>query len=58
VNPTGGEKTSLEITTRGKTIAEKILSRASGCDVRAGGIAICLPDYTMGTDGSIPMAME
>jgi 3-isopropylmalate/(R)-2-methylmalate dehydratase large subunit len=58
VNPTGGEKTSLEITTRGKTIAEKILSRASGCDVRAGDIAVCLPDYTMGTDGSIPMAME
>lgn len=58
MNPAEGKKRSLEIITSGKTIAEKILSRASGCNVRAGDIAICSPDYTMGTDGSIPMAME
>ncbi|NMM82570.1 3-isopropylmalate dehydratase large subunit [Acidovorax sp. SRB_14] len=42
----------------GKTIAEKILSRAAGKAVRAGEIAICTPDLAMGTDGSIPMALD
>lgn len=42
----------------GKTIAEKILSRAAGKSVRAGEIAICTPDLAMGTDGSIPMALD
>ncbi len=42
----------------GKTIAEKILSRAAGKSVRAGEIAICMPDLAMGTDGSIPMALD
>lgn len=41
-----------------QTIAEKILSRAAGQQVRAGDIAICVPDYVMGTDGSIPMALD
>jgi 3-isopropylmalate/(R)-2-methylmalate dehydratase large subunit len=42
----------------GQTIAEKILSRAAGHPVRAGEIAICTPDLAMGTDGSIPMALD
>jgi 3-isopropylmalate/(R)-2-methylmalate dehydratase large subunit len=42
----------------GRTIAEKILSRAAGKPVRAGEIAICTPDLAMGTDGSIPMALD
>lgn len=42
----------------GQTIAEKILSRAAGKPVRAGDIAICRPDLAMGTDGSIPMALD
>lgn len=42
----------------GKTIAEKILSRAAGKSVRAGEIAVCTPDLAMGTDGSIPMALD
>lgn len=41
-----------------QTIAEKILSRAAGRSVRAGEIAICTPDLAMGTDGSIPMALD
>jgi 3-isopropylmalate/(R)-2-methylmalate dehydratase large subunit len=41
-----------------KTISEKVLSRAAGRDLRAGDIAICVPDYAMGTDGSIPMALD
>ena len=42
----------------GLTLAEKILSRAAGRTVRAGEIAICTPDLAMGTDGSIPMALD
>jgi 3-isopropylmalate/(R)-2-methylmalate dehydratase large subunit len=41
-----------------KTMAEKLLSRACGRDVKAGDIVICRPDYAMGTDGSIPMAID
>ena len=41
-----------------KTIAEKLLSRAAGADLRAGDIAVCEPDVAMGTDGSIPMALD
>lgn len=41
-----------------KTIAEKILSRAAGKPLRAGDLAICTPDLAMGTDGSIPMALD
>jgi len=41
-----------------KTMAEKLLSRASGRDVEAGDIVIARPDYAMGTDGSIPMAID
>ena len=42
----------------GKTIAEKILSRSAGRSLSAGELAICLPDLVMGTDGSIPMALD
>jgi 3-isopropylmalate/(R)-2-methylmalate dehydratase large subunit len=42
----------------GRTIAEKILARAAGKPVRAGELAICEPDVAMGTDGSIPMALD
>lgn len=41
-----------------QTIAEKLLSRAAGRNVRAGDIAVCTPDFAMGTDGSIPMAID
>lgn len=42
----------------GKTLSEKLLSRAAGADLRAGALAICEPDAGMGTDGSIPMALD
>jgi len=42
----------------GRTIAEKILARAAGRPLRAGDLAICEPDLAMGTDGSIPMALD
>ena len=40
------------------TLAEKLLSIAAGRQVRAGDFAVCRPDFAMGTDGSIPMAIE
>ncbi len=43
---------------RSRTISEKILSEKSGRDVRAGDVAICRVDRAMGTDGSIPMAID
>jgi 3-isopropylmalate/(R)-2-methylmalate dehydratase large subunit len=42
----------------GKTISEKILSAKSGKDVRAGDVAICRVDCALGTDGSVPMAID
>ncbi|MCX6542998.1 MAG: aconitase/3-isopropylmalate dehydratase large subunit family protein [Acidobacteria bacterium] len=42
----------------GKTISEKILSRASHSDARAGDLVICDVDVAMGTDGSVPMALD
>lgn len=42
----------------GLTIAEKILSRSLGRTVQAGELVICQPDFAMGTDGSIPMALD
>lgn len=41
-----------------QTIAEKILSAKSGRRVRAGDIAVCRLDAAMGTDGSVPMAID
>lgn len=43
---------------RGKTMSEQLLSRAAGADLRAGDLAICEPGMAMGTDGSIPMALD
>ena len=43
---------------KGKTISEKILSEKSGREVRAGDVAICRVDCAMGTDGSVPMAID
>jgi len=42
----------------GKTISEKILSTKSGRDARAGDVVICRVDCAMGTDGSVPMALD
>lgn len=41
-----------------RTIAEKILSRTSGRPARAGDFVVCSPDLAMGTDGSVPMALD
>lgn len=41
-----------------QTLAEKLLSRASGRRVQAGELVVCRPDLALGTDGSIPMALE
>ena len=42
----------------GMTLSEKLLSKKSGRKVKAGDIVICHADYALGTDGSIPMAMD
>jgi 3-isopropylmalate/(R)-2-methylmalate dehydratase large subunit len=42
----------------GKTISEKILSAKSERDARAGDVAVCRVDCAMGTDGSVPMALD
>ncbi len=42
----------------GRTTSEKILSRASGREARAGDLVICEVDVAMGTDGSVPMALD
>lgn len=42
----------------GKTMAEKLLSRAAAKDLRRGELAICNVDAAMGTDGSVPMALD
>jgi 3-isopropylmalate/(R)-2-methylmalate dehydratase large subunit len=42
----------------GKTISEKILSSKSAQDARAGDLVICKVDCALGTDGSVPMALD
>jgi len=42
----------------GKTISEKILSASSGQDARAGDVVVCRVDAALGTDGSVPMALD
>jgi 3-isopropylmalate/(R)-2-methylmalate dehydratase large subunit len=42
----------------GKTISEKILSAKSGRDARAGDVVVCAVDQALGTDGSVPMALD
>ena len=44
--------------TRGRTLAEKILSAHSGAEARAGDLVVCEADLILGTDGSTPMAIE
>lgn len=43
---------------KGKTIAEKILSRHAGRDVRAGDIAICNIDFCFGQDGTSSIIID
>ncbi len=42
----------------GRTLSEKILSARSGQDARAGDIVVCAVDWAMGTDASMPMALD
>src|SRR5580704_2010419 len=42
----------------GQTISEKILSAKSGKSAHAGDVVICTVDCTLGTDGSVPMAID
>jgi len=42
----------------GKTISEKILSDKSGVDARSGDVVVCRVDGAMGTDASVPMAID
>ena len=44
--------------TVGKTIAETILSAKSGTDARAGDVVVCDVECALGTDGSVPMAID
>lgn len=48
----------MNILSTGRTLAEHLLSRAAGRPVRAGELAVCEVDAAMGTDGSIPMALD
>lgn len=42
----------------GKTIAEKILSKHAGRDLKAGDFAICKVDYAFGQDGTSAIIMD
>ncbi len=42
----------------GQTISEKILSAKSGRNAYAGDVVICTVDCALGTDGSVPMAID
>ncbi|MGF6432382.1 3-isopropylmalate dehydratase large subunit [Bradyrhizobium sp. Pha-3] len=42
----------------GRTISEKILARKSGQDAQAGDLVVCEVDCALGTDGSVPMALD
>jgi 3-isopropylmalate/(R)-2-methylmalate dehydratase large subunit len=42
----------------GKTIAEKILSRASQTEARAGDLVVAEVDFLMGQDGTSPLAIQ
>src|SRR5580692_11260671 len=41
-----------------KTISEKILSAKSGENAMAGDVVVCNVDYALGTDASVPMAID
>jgi 3-isopropylmalate/(R)-2-methylmalate dehydratase large subunit len=42
----------------GRTLSEKILSAHAGHDARAGDIVVCAVDWALGTDASMPMALD
>jgi 3-isopropylmalate/(R)-2-methylmalate dehydratase large subunit len=42
----------------GRTISEKILARKSAQDARARNLVVCEVDSALGTDGSVPMALD
>jgi 3-isopropylmalate/(R)-2-methylmalate dehydratase large subunit len=42
----------------GQTISEKILSAKSGKNAYAGDVVVCAVDCALGTDGSVPMAID
>lgn len=42
----------------GKTISEQILSSKARQDVHAGDTVVCRVDHALGTDGSVPMALD
>ena len=42
----------------GRSISEQILSAKSDRDARAGDVVVCRVNYAMGTDGSVPMALD
>lgn len=42
----------------GRTVAEQILSAKAGRDVRAGDVVVCRVDLVVGTDASMPMAID
>ncbi len=46
------------MTRRAKTISEKILSEKSGADAAAGEVVVSAVDCAMGTDASVPMAID
>src|ERR1700712_1717098 len=41
-----------------QTLAEKLLSRAAGRRVRSGETVVCRPDLALGTDGTLPTALD
>jgi len=45
------------MSSRGKTISERILSAKSGSDARAGDVVVCDVDLVIGTDASTPMTI-
>src|ERR1700761_7606680 len=50
--------TGTAASSQGQTLAEKLLSRASSRQLYAGQLAVCTPDAAIGTDGSVPMALD
>lgn len=42
----------------GKTVAEKILSKHAGCDLKAGDFALCRIDFALGQDGTSSIIID
>ena len=53
----GSDRGARSVTSRAKTISEKILSAKSQTDARAGDVVTCDVDLVVGTDASSPMAI-